>query len=334
MKKRVTSLDVAKAAGVSRATVSYVLNNKAGAKVSAATAGKVLTVSKKIGYFPDFAATSLKTHQAFSVGVVSGYDISELRLVQILQGIKNVLSRHNYNILLCSSKKENDGVSEYERLYYSKKIDGVIHISRQDESMDFSNLNFNVTSVFVDFHMNNPDINSVDINYSQCAYDSAKYLIDNGHRKFIYFAPAFATSQESERMEGIMRACSDNNIPAENIKIVDSGAVSAEEEKNKILGLLNNLEDYTALIVSWASFAFEVLNGAVKIGLKVPDDLKVISLSASPFANFSCPSLTSIQLPLIEIGERSAEILLNAINGEQEKQNVVINGKLRIRDSA
>ena len=133
LKKKISSVDVAKEAGVSRATVSYVLNNVYDVKLKDETREKVLNAARKLGYFPNFTAQALKTNKCMSIGIVSRRKVDEFRFVNILGGIQPVLSRHGYSIVLCSSERDEEGFPEYYKLYKSKKIDGVIFISYQEQ---------------------------------------------------------------------------------------------------------------------------------------------------------------------------------------------------------
>ena len=337
MKKRITSSDVAREAGVSRATVSYVLNNVEGARISDDTRKRVLEAAETLGYHMDFIAQAMKTNRSMSIGVVSRRNIAESRFTDVLAGIKEVLSKEQYSILLCSDEMDERGYPEYYRLYLSKKIDGIIFLSYQEqlkvEPVDkHVELMFKeqMPSVFVDYHVDNPMVNSVDINYYHGAYIATKYLIDKGHKSIGLLIPDIDTEQERQRLRAVKKAVEDaGNIDLHIYNAEQNGQAFSEN----IIETLKDKQAYSALIVAWSLLACHTLYYTNQMGIKVPEDIAVIALAGGGSANFTYPKLSTCDLPLYEAGKKSAQILIDVMHNSELPVNMMLPCVLNIRDS-
>ena len=102
--KRVSSIDVAREAGVSQATVSYVLNNVKGVKIKKETREAVIAAAKKLNYHPNLIARSMRLKKSMSIGIVSDKNVSNFMFMKTLEGIKDALLPRNYSIMMCFDK--------------------------------------------------------------------------------------------------------------------------------------------------------------------------------------------------------------------------------------
>jgi DNA-binding LacI/PurR family transcriptional regulator len=337
VKRNITSSDVAKEAGVSRATVSYILNNTEGKRISEETRLKVLEAAKRLGYHLDYNARALKTNRSMSIAVVSRRSIEEPRFTKVLGGIKKVLSKERYSILICSDEKDLNGYPEYYSLYRSKKIDGVIFVSYQEQLEDEkATQNYNnlikegIPCVFADYHLDVPMINSVDINYFHGAYIAASYVIQKGHKDIAFLVPDSGTIQERQRLDGIKKAIEE----AENVQLhmYNVGRHSETIEEN-IVKVLEDRKKFTALISAWGWLSAKVLYYANKLNIAVPKELSVISLAGEDAAEYTYPRLTTCELPLQEMGIKSTQILLETLDNGALPVNMKLPCSLKIRES-
>ncbi len=337
MQRRITSKDVAKEAGVSRATVSYILNNVKGVRISDETRGRVLEVARKLGYHLDIHAQAMKTNRSMSIGVVSRRNVTESRFVNVLGGIKDVLMKEKYNILLCSDELDEMGYPEYYRLYQSKKIDGIISISYQEQlNIEHADkraelmLKERIPCVFADYHLKNPMVHSVDINYYHGGYIAARHLIEKGHREIAFMVPNLDTEQERQRIQGVSKAVEE----AENVKLtVYKLKNSSNDFENNIVEVLMDRKKYSAIIVAWGLLASQTLYLANRMKINVPGEIAVISLAGDSSAIFTYPKLSTCELPLYELGVKSAQILVDDINSSGLPVSMSLPCKLNIRDS-
>ncbi|WP_113671655.1 LacI family DNA-binding transcriptional regulator [Vallitalea guaymasensis] len=335
--KRVTSMDVAKEAGVSRATVSYILNDVQGVSIKESTKKKVIQAAKKLGYYPDSMAVALKTNKAMSIGIVSKRNISEQRYIKFLDGVKSAIG-DNYSIILCSDHVDNFGYPEYYSYYKRKKIDGILFLSFQEhlaeEKIDdylHMSVEENIPIVFADYHLNNQMVNCVDINYYHGAYMAASYLIKNGHEEIIYLTPDFDTEQEQQRRKGVEDAVNEHK----GIKLIKTHiSTDNDKEIEAVIEILSKKDEYSAIITSWSKMAYTVLYQAQQLNINIPDEISVIALAGSNFDVYTYPRLTTCNLPLFELGQKSAERLMNMLTDTNTLPlNITLPCKLKERDS-
>lgn len=334
LKKRVSSIDVAKEAGVSRATVSYVVNNTKNVSISSQTRKKVLDAVKKLGYHPDAIARALRTNKSMTIGVVSKRNIAEERFSRVLEGVNAILKSNGYSILLCSDEITDKGFPEYYCFYREKKIDGVIVLSYMEminkkeieKAASIVEME-NIPAVFIDFHINNPMVNCVDINYYHGGYIAAEYLIKKGHKKIIYIEPGIYTVQEAERKRGVIKAFEDNGYGSRMINICN---MKFPEVDMKLHEIIKNRGDYTALIASWIHYGLRTMYIVHKLDIKVPKEFAVVSLAGSKYADLCYPQLATSNLPLYEAGRKSAMILLENIKQVSIPVNILLPCSLSI----
>jgi LacI family transcriptional regulator len=335
MKKQISSTDVAEEAGVSRATVSYVLNNVDTVKITSETREKVLDAAKKLGYHPNSIARALKTQKSMSIGIVSKRDIAEDRLSKILRGIREILKQHQYSITVCSEEKDESGKSEFINYYLSRRIDGVIIISAEEGiNLDLVDLllDYDIPCVLVDYHVKDERINCIDINYYHGAYSATNYLIEKGYEKIIYLAPDIDIPQEQERLQGVTEAVNDSSSKVKNFKFIKTGQNQKKFNKD-IVSTLKKRGNFEALIVSWIYMGYKTLYEANRLNIKIPEQLAVMSLAGSSFADLSYPRLSTCDLPLYKIGIKSAKILLDSMENEIKPVNTEVVCSLNPRDS-
>jgi DNA-binding LacI/PurR family transcriptional regulator len=339
MKKKVSSFDVAREAGVSRATVSYILNNVSGVKIKSQTVERVIEVARKLGYHPNVSARALKTKKSMSVGVVSKRSVDEERFTKVLKGIKEVLDKHDYSILICSDEINNTGTPQYYNYYMEDRIDGIILLSCI-ESIDYQKVRAqtqtlkeeNIPSVLVDYHIYDPEINCVDLNYYHGGYLAADYLLNRGYNKVIFLDAGTGNVQENERISGVSKAFADRGLNEDMIDIISVGSKNFQSWTN-IYRVIREMGEHNAVIASWVYFGLKVLHIAGRTGISVPRELAVISLADSGYANYCYPRLSTSMLPLHEAGKQAANLLMNTLNGEKVPVNIKLPCTLNIRKS-
>lgn len=335
MTKKISSMDIAKEAGVSRTTVSYVLNNVEDIKIKPETREKVLAAAKKLGYYGNSIARSMKTGKVMSIGVVSQWNVTHQRFTEVLNGIKSIAANNHYSITLCSYDFDEHNIPEYLNYYFGKKIDGIIFLS-SNKALNNSIIDIvkekGIPAVFADCNIIDSELNCINIDYYQGAYSAAEYLIQKGHKKFISILHDTNTIQENSRLDGIKSALKNYNIPLYNFKSI---TLSKQDDYNfEIINkTLVEKGDYAAVITSWRATAFKTLYYANKLNIKIPEELSLISLDGSEFADYSYPSLSTSDLPLYKIGEKSAEALISSINGRLTPINEVLTCSLHLRES-
>ncbi|MDY3970649.1 MAG: LacI family DNA-binding transcriptional regulator, partial [Atopobiaceae bacterium] len=209
-RKRVTLRDVAKAAGVAPATVSYVINNVQNQKLRPETRERVLQAVNDLGYIPDANARTMRGGKSFCAGVVINKDLAVPRFAQTLQGIQKGLDQAGYSLLLCTARRQADGPADYIRAYMERRIDGVIFLGKDNEGPDRAGLaairSKHIPLVVYDCQMKPGTYSSVDLDYEGGARFLVERILEKHPGKLLYLRPDIAKAQEEERERGVREA--------------------------------------------------------------------------------------------------------------------------------
>ena len=215
MRKRISSKDVAELAGVSRATVSYVLNNSSTQSIPEATKKKVMDAAAQLGYFPNRQARTLKTKKTDCICVMIYQNIEMPGPAAIIQGIRKVLSEHGYTILLSSNvRREGKPYPEYIHSYLESYCDGIILLG-YDLGSGFEEYADVIRRYQIPFVMINPerffdDFYSVAVEKRIGQEEILRISASEGCREYIYIYPEYLSDSEKERMESFTALCRKN----------------------------------------------------------------------------------------------------------------------------
>jgi len=328
---KITIYDVAGRARVSLATVSRVLNSPE--KVKKATRERVLKVIKEIGYHPNVIARGLASGKTTIVGVIIS-DITRASVAQMLDGILDIAAKYNYSIKLFSISPEKDFIEAVKEIG-AQQVDGVLMLN--DE------LNEDTLRNVVDFFEGNAiplvlanafslkqEIPCVAIDYKNAAYEATKMLLDDGRKNIHFISTIRKYSVNEAKEEGYTKAIVEAGLEPKIFRT--SGEVSLNAKHFQQF-LESNLID--AVLGSRDSISVSFLNEARNKGLNVPDDIAVISFQNTKYSMLSLPTLTSIDIPVYDVGAVAMRYLTKLMNNEKvEEHNVILPHKIIKRNSS
>jgi LacI family transcriptional regulator len=339
----VTIKDIAEKANVSTATVSYVLNNSA--QISKETRTKVLKIVKEMGYKRNTIAKSLRTNKTNTIGVVVE-DLTVFNSPLIIDGINKYVEEHNYHIVLANLRLNKKIANNYEQaqnykaeineiidLLLTRQIEGIIYIG--EHPRDISNIIQQPDKPIIYTYCYSSAKNSWTVNYDdqKAAYQATNYLISLGHQRIAVIRGLLNSGPSQARLAGYQNALADNGLVF-NKDLIKTGNWEYESGLNLSRELLNSSNPPTAVFAFNDLMAAGVIDGAEKLGYQVPADLSVIGFDNREFSQFFKPKLTTIDLPLIKMGENSAELLINLINQQEIKADKLkLDCRLVIRNS-
>lgn len=310
--KKVTALDVAKACGVSQATVSYVLNNRPDKQISDKTREKVLAAASRLAYYPDAYAQGMRTRRAMSIGIVAGQDSINLSFHQALRGIKEILYRNGYSITLLPDDEPSDQ-AEYVAYFLSGRIDGILflYLTLNEEAQGILNSNnipyltINETgiqgcgiSVSTGLHtaIRECVLYCRDHQFSRVAYLSFARTVSNATvtRKFTLLKDLFAAEYPQAVLDEhlLARGYADDTLREEITTILQ------QERSQMIFTPLPRLTLLTQGCILQENFT-------------LPQSIKLISLYDSHFFDTIYPSITHIGFSLGEMGRYACECLMD-----------------------
>ena len=336
-KKRVTSQDVADLAGVSRTTVSLVLNDVEGINISPETRQKVRDAAEKLGYVPNATAQALATRRAKAIGLVmtrSPHHIaSDTFLPQILGGLLDVVKQHKLRLLIESVEAEHQD-RVYLELARAKHIDGMILLTPRINDTALKRLEEVDVSTVVMGKLTDSNLYSVDVDNYLAARKAVDYLLSLGHTQIACISNAPASySAAPERVLGYKDALMATGITPDDdlIQYADFDPQSGFVCMRTLLALG---KEFTAVFVASDNVAMGVKSALREAGKRIPDDISIMGFDDIPWAQYSDPPLTTIRLPAQELANRACLLLLDLMKGsEPEERNLVLETELVVRQS-
>jgi len=336
-KKRVTSQDVADFAGVSRTTVSLVLNDVEGINISPETRQKVREVAEKLGYIPNATAQALATQRARAIGLVmtrSPHHIaSDTFLPQILGGLLEVVKQNKLRLLIESVESEHQD-RVYLELVRAKHIDGMILLTPRIDDAALKRLEEIDTFTVVMGKLADSNLYSVDVDNQLAARKATQYLIDIGHTQIACIANARASFSSSyERVLGYKDALIASGIIPDD-DLIQYADFDPQSGFACMQTLLASGKKFTAVFVASDNVAMGVKSALRETGLRIPDDISIIGFDDIPWAKYSDPPLTTIRLPAQDLASEACLMLLDLMQGsEPEVQHLILDTELVVRKS-
>ncbi len=335
-KKRVTAKDVAQLAGVSRTTVSLVLNNAPNVHISPETRRRVLEAARQLNYHPHAAARSLVSQRSMTLGLVLCQSPEQVFadpfLPQVLQGINYVAQAAGYRILLeTMTNPEDDG---YAALALENRIDGFILSGPRSDDSALRALYEDRFPIVLLGRLPDVSIPFVDVDNVHAAYGAVSHLIHLGHTRIgmITNGPLHYTAS-ADRLEGYRRALADHGLEYDDALVV-FGAFREESGQVAMDRLLALDDPPTAVFAASDAIALGALVSLRRQGLRVPDDVALVGFDDIPLAAYVNPPLTTVRLPARQLGEEAARLLIALVEGRPvETTEILLETTLIVRES-
>jgi len=337
--KKVTIEDVAKAADVSKGTVSAVINAKNTVKPE--TRDHILRVMKELNFRPKGVARNLKNGGVDkSIGIVIK-DISYPFYTAIASGVKEYANSRGYSVIITSSENDHEYEKKITHLFSAKDIKGAIIAPLVEGTAEIEHL-FKLKMLNYPFvlleDVKGIQANVVAINNLKAIKQAVKYLIDSGHKKIVHFAGPPQSSHTQERIEGFRHAFSERTLVFNKDMIIPVGS-KHDESFCKTKEFFKNLkrEDYpTAIVCFNDQQALAVMMALRELNIAVPDEISIIGNDDIYYAKIYPVPLTTIKAPQQEIGRKAAEILIRNIESIEPLpiERVILKTELVIRESS
>lgn len=332
-KLRVTITDVAKAANVSTATVSRILNNRDGKiKISDETKELVQQKAKELGFQLNPFASALRSKRTGLIGAVIR-DISDPFLAKLLKNIQRVI--HNQGLELLVGNAEYKETAENQlSLMVSHLFDGLFIFTDTDsefiKKLESDSVPY-VTITGDKLSFNNPQVHTDDFEGISMALD---HLLEQGHKKI-----GFIGSQDLgvKQRELYFRQIGTKNGLSIDENYVETNIRSIADISRYFEAVLRMATPPTAILCATDSIAVRSINVALQKSLKIPEDISIIGFDDIDQAIEIFPPLTTIQQPYEELAEQAVSLLLKMINDpkpELLKSDIVLMPRLTIRQSS
>jgi len=336
--KKITIEDVAKRAGVSKGTISAVINAKN--TVKPATRDHILAIMKELNFRPKGVARNLKYgNQEKTIGIIIK-DLNYPFYTSIATGVREYANSKGYSVIVTSSENDHECEKKFSHLFSAKDIKGTIIAPIVEGTAEIEHL-FKLKMINYPFvlleDVKGIQANVVAIDNLKAIKKAVKYLIENGHTKIVHFAGPQQSSHTQERIEGFRHAFSESTLVFNKEMIVSVGSHYEESFTKTIEYFKNkNREDYpTAIVCFNDQQALAVMSALKSMKIIVPDDISIIGNDDIYYAKIYPVPLTTIRAPQEEIGRRAADILIRNIESSTllPNERVVLETEFIIRDS-
>jgi DNA-binding LacI/PurR family transcriptional regulator len=337
MKKKVTSQDVADYAGVSRTTVSFVLNNVKRFSISPKTAAKVRNAAKELGYVPNASARALASQRAKAIGLIMTrspeYIATDPFLPQILGGLLDVVKQNGLGLLV-EWVEPGQQLRTYLELTRARQIDGMIVMTPREDDTGLKALEEAEIPAVLMGYIPGSNLYSVDIDNVQAAKAAVEHLIELGHERIACITNAARPyTSANQRYEGY-KAAIENAGLAFDESFVRYADFNGHSGYDRMKSLLNNNLNFTAVFVASDSVAFGAMAAIRDAGLRIPEDISIVGFDDIPMASYVTPNLTTIQIPAKEIAEQSCHLLMQLMQGDlSQNRAITLPTQLIIRQS-
>jgi len=316
----ITLKDLSAKCGVSIATISNVINGKK--NVSEETRELVLKVVQETGYQPNFLASSLRSTKSKTVGIIIE-DVTAFSSPALIEGIMESCEKQGYkcflqNLRFYSKEIFDEGsdfknnISQAVRQTLAIKVDGLIFLAAHSRETDVFQGELPVPAVVAYAKSENPLYPYVIINDEKAAYDMTNYIMSKGYKKIGMITGEKKSVHTIRRVKGYKKALDESEFIYDE-KLVLDGKWSRQSGYELAPKLLEKGVD--AVFCGNDNIAAGVIDYLREKGLVPGKDIGVAGFDGQEFSEFMFPVLTTMKLPLSEIGHRVGELIVQGING-------------------
>lgn len=323
----VTIYDVAREARVSMATVSRVVNGNQNVKPE--TRNKVNEVIKKLNYRPNAVARGLASKRTTTVGVIIP-DISNVYYSQLARGLEDIATMYKYHSIISNSDNDSEKEKEIFNNLLSKQVDGIIFLGGTISEEIKELINQSSVPVVVSGTNGKDDhVASVNIDFEKAAEEVTQQLIKQGAKSFALVGGDYSKKAQEDVLSGLNKVLSENQLQLDD-SLHLSGAESYKEGMKVFDKIKDNLPD--AVLSISDEQAIGILHGALDAGIKVPEELQIVSFNNTRLVEMVRPQLSSVIQPLYDIGAVGMRLLTKYMNEEEiDEPNVILPHRIEYR---
>lgn len=303
--------DVARAAGVSKAVVSRVLNGDPSLRAREETRDRVREAARQLDYTPNHSARSLRLARSGTIGLLVP-DISNTIAAQVISGVEEEAARAGLQLLLGRAEWLLEDATLMRRLVGQGRVDGALVQVPDGADTDVDRASWGVPLVFLNAHTQHPG--SVTLDDEGAGRLAAEHLLSLGHRELGVLAGAPGSSTSPARERGVAAALQAAGVEA-STALVEHAGYTFEQGAAGMRQLLAHARRPTGVVVSNVNAALGALVAARELGVRVPEELSVVAVHDSAYAALVTPALTTVRLPLADMGTRGLQMLVARMTG-------------------
>ena len=319
--KKVTIYDVAREAGVSLATVSRVINGSNVVKES--TKNKVLNTIDNLDFKPNEMARGLAKSKATTIAVVFPQSLFA-HVKDMISGIGDISRTLNYNVTIHTTDdigEDNNMIDELVEKLVRSRVDGVILFRNEFIDLEVEQISrYNIPIVVIGQRFCSDNIGSIFVEADRITYDLAIKYLENGIDDLVLFGATQNLINKDEMIDGIKQAFEEHG------KVFESNyydvSTRYEESYPYFLDYFKNHRP-KVVITTYDKEAVAVINAAIENGIKIPEEMEVIGMMNTSYGVMCKPRLTSVNIPVYNMGALALRLLTKILNEEEVESNEV-----------
>lgn len=324
MGKNVTIYDVAREAGVSLATVSRVINGSN--VVKAGTRDRVLEAIQRLDFKPNQIARGLATSKTTTIAIVFPQSLFA-HVKDMISGIGDTSRRLDYNVSIYTTDEIGDGnpIDTVIEKVVKSRADGVILFNNEQIEKEIELVNkYKIPSVVIGSCVSSEYMGSIFVDSRKIAYDIVKSYLEKGKNDIVFVSPQQNLIKAEDMVDGIEEAFQEYNQTFDREKQIIHTSTHYEKSYPQFLEYFQT-HKHDLVFSSYDKEAVAVTNAAIDNGISIPDDMEVIGMMNTSYALICRPSLTSIHVPVYDMGALAVRLLTKILNEEEiDKKEVSV----------
>lgn len=334
--KKSSIKDVAKLAGVSIASVSYVLNNTPNKSIKEATITRILDAAKELNYTANKIARSLKTQKSYTIGLIVA-DIANPYFSQLARFIEDEAEKKGYTLIIGSSDESDMKFAKLLTLFRDRMVDGLIiaPVEGSKTPAELASLK-DVPFVLIDRKVPGFDASAVLINNRAISAKTVQHLLAQGKKKITLVMYNTGITSLTDRKEGYFDALKSNGIAVDESMVVYINEKNIDDDMDGSLSaLFNSSNKPDALFFITNKLSVSGLRWLVENNIKVPQDVAIVAFDQTDAYKLFPVPVTFIKQPLPAIAGKAMELLLDKIDNEDAPVEIhELEAKLKIKASS
>lgn len=334
MASDVTLRDVADLAKVHTSTASRALNERTRNLVNDATVRRVVKAAERLGYQPNVLARGLRSNRTNSVGMIIP-DLTNPLFPPVIRGIEDRLSESGVTLLVASSSNDPDKERDILDVMTGRRVDGLIvgTARRSDPALE-AYVRAGNPVVLINRTVDELVVSSVAADDHVGVGLALKHLHGLGHRRVAHVAGNVIASTGLERYQNFLNWSEVIGLDVDPDLVVHARWFNVQDGGAAFRELLDRRTGFTAVLAANDLVALGIYDVCAERGIRVPEDLSVVGYNDIPFADRFAPPLTSVRIPQAEIGRRTAELILSAIEDPASvSMSIRLSPELMVRGS-
>ncbi len=327
--------DIARKTGVSRSTVSRVINNQSNVREDVRV--KVMDTIHKTGFHPHAAARTLASHHSSTIGLILPHSVSffftDPYYAHITKGIAQACNQHDYTLALFLVGSKADEESIFPRVSRKGLLDGVLVQSGHhgDQYIIGQIVDEQMPIVVLGRPFRSDNVTYIDIDNVHASYLAVNHLIQLGRKRIGTIAGPATSTVGLDRMEGYRKALLEKGMQVEEDLIIEGEFTEASGYSAMQMLVLAKPD---AIFAASDAMAIGAIRAARELGIRVPEDIAFVGFDDLPSATITNVELTTVRQPVVQFGIRSVEALIEQIeNKDKQPRRIIMDTELIIRQT-